>query len=105
VHAGTPLDACGATEPPMTPPAPLSVRPRSPASRAGPGAPCPSRVPLTRGCTRHSSGRGDVLSPCAFIVSGMTLAAVPGVALQWRGSPHRADSDGEDRSRRPDVTV
>jgi hypothetical protein len=32
-------------------------------------------------------------------------AAVLGVALQWRGCPHRADGDGEDRSRRPDVTV
>jgi hypothetical protein len=33
------------------------------------------------------------------------VIAVPGVALQWRGWPHRADSDGGDRSRRPDVTV
>jgi hypothetical protein len=33
------------------------------------------------------------------------VVAVPSVALQWRGWPHRADSDGEDRSRRPDVTV
>jgi hypothetical protein len=33
------------------------------------------------------------------------VVAVPGVALQWRGWPHRADSDGEDRSRRPDVTA
>jgi hypothetical protein len=32
-------------------------------------------------------------------------AAVPGAALQWRGWPHRADSDGEDRSRRPYVMV
>jgi hypothetical protein len=32
-------------------------------------------------------------------------AAVLGVALQWRGWPHRADSDGEDRSCRPDVMV
>jgi hypothetical protein len=30
---------------------------------------------------------------------------VPGVALQWRGWPHRVDSDEEDRSRRPDVTT
>jgi hypothetical protein len=34
-----------------------------------------------------------------------SVIAVPGVALQWRGWPHRADSDGEDRSRRPDVTA
>jgi hypothetical protein len=33
------------------------------------------------------------------------VVAVPGVALQWRGWPRGADSDGEDRSRRPDVTV
>jgi hypothetical protein len=33
------------------------------------------------------------------------VVAVPGVALQWRRWPHRADSDGEDRSRRPDVTA
>jgi hypothetical protein len=31
------------------------------------------------------------------------VVAVPGVVLQWQGWPHRADSDGEDRSRRPDV--
>jgi hypothetical protein len=33
------------------------------------------------------------------------VIAVPGVALQWQGWPHRVDSDGEDRSHRPDVTV
>jgi hypothetical protein len=33
------------------------------------------------------------------------VVAVPGLALQWRGWPHRADSYGEDRSRWPDVTV
>jgi hypothetical protein len=27
------------------------------------------------------------------------VVAVPGVALQWRGWPHRADSDEEDCSR------
>jgi hypothetical protein len=32
-------------------------------------------------------------------------AAVPGVALQWRGWPHKTDSDGEDHSHRPDVIV
>jgi hypothetical protein len=30
---------------------------------------------------------------------------VLGVARQWRGWPHRVDSDGKDRSRRPDVTA
>jgi hypothetical protein len=33
------------------------------------------------------------------------VVAVPGVALQWRGWPYRADSDGEDRSHWPDVTA
>jgi hypothetical protein len=40
----------------------------------------------------HSNSIGDVVT-------------VPGVALQWRGWPHRVDSDGKDRSRRPDVTT
>jgi hypothetical protein len=33
------------------------------------------------------------------------VVAVPGVALQWRGWLHSADSDGEDRSRWADVMV
>jgi hypothetical protein len=33
------------------------------------------------------------------------VVTAPGVAQQWRGWPHRADSDGDDRSRRPDVTA
>jgi hypothetical protein len=33
------------------------------------------------------------------------VVTVPGAALQWRGWPHRVDSDGKDRSRRPDVTA
>jgi hypothetical protein len=33
------------------------------------------------------------------------VVAVPGVMLQWRRWPHRADSDGEGRSRWPDVTA
>jgi hypothetical protein len=40
----------------------------------------------------HSNSVGDVVT-------------VPGVALQWQGWPHRIDSDGDDRSRRPDVTA
>jgi hypothetical protein len=32
-------------------------------------------------------------------------AAVPGAVLQWRIWRHRANSDGEDRFRRPDVMV
>jgi hypothetical protein len=33
------------------------------------------------------------------------VVTMSGVMLQWRGWPHRADSDGEDCSRRPDVMV
>jgi hypothetical protein len=40
----------------------------------------------------YSSSIGDVVT-------------VPGVALQWRGWTHRVDSDGKDRSRRPDITA
>jgi hypothetical protein len=35
--------------------------------------------------------------------SAGVVVAVRGVALQGRGGPHRADSDGDGRSRRPDV--
>jgi hypothetical protein len=31
------------------------------------------------------------------------VITVPSVALQRRGWPHRADSDGDDRSRQPDI--
>jgi hypothetical protein len=31
------------------------------------------------------------------------VVTVPGVVPQWRGWPHRVDSDGKDRSPRPDV--
>jgi hypothetical protein len=31
------------------------------------------------------------------------VVTVLGVARQWRGWPHRVDSDWKDRSRRPDV--
>jgi hypothetical protein len=63
-----------------------------------------SRVASTRDRTWYSGGRGDVLSPVRFNSVG-DVVTVPGVALQWRGWTHRADSDGEDRSRRLDVTV
>jgi hypothetical protein len=33
------------------------------------------------------------------------FATVPGVVRQWRGWPHRVDSDGDDRSHRPNVTA
>jgi hypothetical protein len=43
-------------------------------------------------CPRMSQQRWDV-------------ATVSGVVRQWRGWPHRVDSDRDDRSRRPDVTA
>jgi hypothetical protein len=33
------------------------------------------------------------------------VVAVPGVALQWRGWPHRDDGDREDCSHWPDVAA
>jgi hypothetical protein len=33
------------------------------------------------------------------------VATASRVVRQWRGWPHRADSDGDDPSRRPDITV
>jgi hypothetical protein len=33
------------------------------------------------------------------------VVTVSGMARQWRGWPLRVDSDGKDRSRRPDVTA
>jgi hypothetical protein len=33
------------------------------------------------------------------------VVTVPGVVRQWRGWSHKVDSDGDDRSRRPDVTA
>jgi hypothetical protein len=33
------------------------------------------------------------------------VVTVPDVVRQWRGWPHRFDSDGDDPSRRPDVTA
>jgi hypothetical protein len=47
---------------------------------------------LATSCPRASQQRRDV-------------ATVYSVVLQWRGWSHRADSDGDDRSRRPDVTA
>jgi hypothetical protein len=33
------------------------------------------------------------------------VVTMPGVVQQWRGWSHRVDSDGDDQSRRPDVTA
>jgi hypothetical protein len=45
---------------------------------------------LAMSCPRASQQRRDV-------------ATVSSVVLKWRGWSHRVDSDGDDRSRRPDV--
>jgi hypothetical protein len=62
-----------------------------------------SRVPST-GCLYTAQWRSWRRPISAHSNSVGDVVTVPGVALQGRGWPHRADSDGEDRSRRPDVT-
>jgi hypothetical protein len=72
------------------------------------------------GCPAAATGRfegavngGSVRGTVAVMVVSLPVhsnsvrdvVTVPDVALQWRGWPHRVDSDGEDRSRRPDVTA
>jgi hypothetical protein len=72
------------------------------------------------GCPAATAGRfegvvngGPVRGTVADMVTSCPRApqqhrdvvTVLGVARQWRGWPHRVDSDGEDRSRRPDVTA
>jgi hypothetical protein len=42
--------------------------------------------------------------PCA-LQQHRDVVTVPDVVRQWWGWPHRVDSDGDDRSRRPDVTA
>jgi hypothetical protein len=49
-------------------------------------------VVVAMSCPRTSQQRWDV-------------ATVSGVVRQWRGWPHRVDSDEDDRSCRPDVTA
>jgi hypothetical protein len=61
-------------------------------------------VLLTRGRTGYSSWRGGVSSPHASTASGM-VTQWPGWRRGRRGWSHRADGDGGDRSRRPDVTA
>jgi hypothetical protein len=60
------------------------------------GCPASSRASSMEVRMRYSGRHGDVLSPCVPTASGLSS--------QW-GWPHRADSDGENRSRRPDVTA
>jgi hypothetical protein len=66
-----------------------------------------------RGPIRGCRQRGPVRGTVAVVVTSCPRAlqqhrdvvTVPGVVRQWRGWPHRVDSDGKDRSRRPDVTA
>jgi hypothetical protein len=72
------------------------------------GHPAVVRGPIQRcrqrgACTRHSGGRGASCPRALQHHRGCRHSAR--VALQWRGWPHRVDSDGKDRSRRPDVTA
>jgi hypothetical protein len=72
------------------------------------GCPAAARGPV-RGCRQRGSvrGKGRVWRHPVPVRSNSVgdVVAVPGVALQWRGWPHRTDSDGEDHSRWPDVTA
>jgi hypothetical protein len=70
-----------------------------PAAARGPARGCRQRGPYE---VQWRAWRRPV--PVRFNSVG-DVVAVPDVALQWRGWPHRVDSDGEDRSRWPDVTV
>jgi hypothetical protein len=56
------------------------------------GSVCSTVAVVATSCPRAPQQRRDVV-------------IVPGVVRQWQGWPHRVDSDGDDRSRRPDVTV
>jgi hypothetical protein len=53
--------------------------------------------------TWHSGCCGDVLSQRA--PTTRDVATVSGAVQQWRGWSQKVDSDGDDRSRRPDVTA
>jgi hypothetical protein len=62
-----------------------------------------------RGCRRREPVRGTVVvvatSGPRVLQQHRGCRLVPGMELQWLGWPHRADSDGDDRLRRPDVTT
>jgi hypothetical protein len=66
------------------------------------GCPAAARGPA-RGWCQWEIVRGTVAvvatsCPCA-LQQCRDVVTVPGVVLQWRGWPHRADGNGEDRSR------
>jgi hypothetical protein len=56
------------------------------------GPVCGTVVVVAMSCPRAPQQRRDV-------------ATVSGLVQQWRGWLHRVDSDGDDRSCRPDVTA
>jgi hypothetical protein len=71
---------------------------------------CPAAARgLSRGCRQREAVRGTAAGVATSILTCSNsvgdVVTVPGVMLQWWGWPHRDDSDGEDRSRWPDVTV
>jgi hypothetical protein len=90
-------------------PAPLSPRATEAAREQAPGE--GAGVPVTRWSTREAARAAEVQwrswrrpVPVRFNSVG-DVVTVPGAVLQWQGWPHRADGDGEDRSRWPDVMV
>jgi hypothetical protein len=91
----------------MAPPVSVHERLRGWRRRGHPFGHCQyvgSRVRLTGGRRAHSSRRGGVLSPRPPTVQEMVMQC-PGWCWGRRGWSHRADGDGSDRSRRPDVTA
>jgi hypothetical protein len=62
-----------------------------------------------RGCCQRGPVRGTVavvVKSCPrALQQHRDVAIVPGVVRQRQGWPHRVDSDGDDHSRRPDVTA
>jgi hypothetical protein len=61
------------------------------------------------GAVNRASVRGTVavvvMSCPRALQQHRDVVTVPGVVLQWRGWPHRVDSDGEVHLRRPDLTA
>jgi hypothetical protein len=73
------------------------------------GWPSGRRRRPVRGCRERGSVRGTVAvvvtsCPCA-LQQHRDVVTVLGVVRQWRGWPHRFDSNGDDCFRRPDVTA
>jgi hypothetical protein len=62
-----------------------------------------------RGCRQRGPARGTVVVVATSCPRALQqhrdIVTVLSVVQQWWGWPHRFDSDGDDRSRRPDVTT